>query len=64
MTLRDYAINKHGQVDDYPYGGGAGMVLMVEPIAKAIIRNLTKESGPIMKSYILTPDGETFPISK
>jgi tRNA (guanine37-N1)-methyltransferase len=34
--LRDWAINKHGQVDDYQYGGGAGMVIMCEPLANAI----------------------------
>ena len=34
--LRDYAINKQRQVDDYQYGGGAGMVLMIEPIDKCI----------------------------
>ena len=35
-SLRDWAINKHGQVDDYQYGGGAGMVMMCEPLANAI----------------------------
>ncbi|MFK7923574.1 MAG: tRNA (guanosine(37)-N1)-methyltransferase TrmD [Bacteroidia bacterium] len=56
--LRDYAINKHKQVDDYPYGGGAGMVLMVEPVANCI-RALQAE-----RSYdeviFMTPDGERF----
>ncbi len=56
--LRDYALNKHKQVDDYPYGGGAGMVLMVEPVANCI-RALQAE-----RSYdeviFLTPDGKTF----
>ena len=56
--LREYAINKHGQVDDYPYGGGAGMVLMVEPMAK-VIRALQKERDYDEVIY-LTPDGETF----
>lgn len=55
--LRDYAQNKHKQVDDYPYGGGAGMVLMVEPVANCI-RGLQAE-----RSYdeviFLTPDGQT-----
>jgi tRNA (guanine37-N1)-methyltransferase len=36
INLRDYALNKYGKVDDYPFGGGAGMVLMCEPIGKAI----------------------------
>jgi tRNA (guanine-N1)-methyltransferase len=35
-NLRDWAINKHGQVDDYQYGGGAGMVMVCEPLANAI----------------------------
>jgi len=56
--LRDYSENKHRQVDDYPFGGGAGMVLKVEPVANCI-RALQKE-----RSYdeviFLTPDGETF----
>ncbi|HMT36839.1 MAG TPA: tRNA (guanosine(37)-N1)-methyltransferase TrmD, partial [Chitinophagaceae bacterium] len=34
--LRQFAINKHGQVDDMQYGGGAGMVIMCEPLSKAI----------------------------
>ncbi|MCK5366957.1 MAG: tRNA (guanosine(37)-N1)-methyltransferase TrmD, partial [Cyclobacteriaceae bacterium] len=36
--LRDYAINKQRQVDDYQFGGGAGMVLMIEPIDKCILK--------------------------
>ena len=36
INLRDFAINAHGQTDDYQYGGGAGMVMMCEPIANAI----------------------------
>src|SRR5690606_19337110 len=35
-SLRDYADNKHRSVDDYPYGGGSGMVMQVEPFAKCI----------------------------
>ncbi len=56
--LRDYGINKHRQVDDYPYGGGAGMVLMVEPVAK-VIRSLQAERTYDEIIY-LSPDGETF----
>ena len=41
-SLRDYAKNKYRQIDDYPFGGGAGMVLMIEPIAKCI-ENLQKQ---------------------
>jgi len=35
-NLRKWAINKHGQIDDYQYGGGAGMVMMCEPLTNAI----------------------------
>lgn len=56
--LRDYAINKHKQIDDYSFGGGAGMVLRVEPIAQCI-RKLQSERTYDEVIY-LTPDGETF----
>jgi len=54
--LRDYATNKYRQIDDYPYGGGAGMVLMVEPVARCI-RALQAERTYDEVIY-LTPDGE------
>lgn len=54
--LRDYAINKHGQLDDYVFGGGAGMVLRVEPIA-AWIDELQAQRTYDAIIY-LTPDGE------
>jgi tRNA (guanine37-N1)-methyltransferase len=56
--LRDYAINKHKQIDDYSFGGGAGMVLRIEPIAQCI-RKLQSERDYDEIIY-LTPDGETF----
>ena len=56
--LRDYAINKHGQVDDMQYGGGAGMVMMCEPLAK-VIEHLKAEREYDEIIY-LTPDGETY----
>ncbi|GAB3635773.1 tRNA (guanosine(37)-N1)-methyltransferase TrmD [Hymenobacter arcticus] len=55
-NLRDYAINKHGQLDDYVFGGGAGMVLRVEPIA-AWIDELQAQRTYDAIIY-LTPDGE------
>ena len=55
--LRDRAINKHGQIDDYVFGGGAGMVLRVEPIA-AWIDELQAQRGYDAIIYV-TPDGET-----
>ena len=57
-NLREYAQNKHRQVDDYPYGGGAGMILMVEPVANCI-RHLESKRTYDEKIF-LTPDGETF----
>lgn len=55
INLRDYAINKYGTVDDYQYGGGAGMVLMCEPIAKCIDQ-LQAERNYDEVIY-MTPDG-------
>jgi tRNA (guanine37-N1)-methyltransferase len=57
-NLRKWAINKHGQVDDYQYGGGAGMVMMCEPLANAI-EELQKEK-PFDEIIYMTPDGTTF----
>jgi len=56
-NLRQWAINEYGQVDDYQYGGGAGMVMMCEPLAKAI-EQLQKERSYDEVIY-LTPDGIT-----
>jgi len=56
-NLRDYTTNKYRQVDDYQYGGGAGMVLMPEPIDKCISKlKFEREYDDII---YLTPDGET-----
>lgn len=56
-NLRQWAVNEYGQVDDYQYGGGAGMVMMCEPLVKAI------ESLKAERAYdeiiYLTPDGAT-----
>ena len=54
--LRKWAVNEYGQVDDYQYGGGAGMVMLCEPLAKAI-EELSKEKAYDEIIY-LTPDGE------
>jgi len=55
-NFRDYSLDKHGRVDDYPYGGGAGMVLMCEPIFRAIEAIRTDDSVVIMMS----PSGTVF----
>ncbi|SKB93132.1 tRNA (guanosine(37)-N1)-methyltransferase TrmD [Dyadobacter psychrophilus] len=54
--IRDYSVNKHRTIDDYAFGGGAGMVLQIEPIARCI-RGLQKERDYDEIIY-LTPDGE------
>jgi tRNA (guanine37-N1)-methyltransferase len=54
--LRKWAVNDYGQVDDYQYGGGAGMVMMCEPLTKAI-EELSTETNYDEIIY-LTPDGE------
>jgi tRNA (guanine37-N1)-methyltransferase len=55
--LRDWAINKHKQIDDEPYGGGAGMVMMIEPIDKCI--SDLKSEREYDEVIYLTPDGVT-----
>lgn len=54
--LRDYALNKYRSVDDYPYGGGAGMVMMAEPIAECISRLTSDRTYD--EVIFLTPDGQ------
>jgi tRNA (guanine37-N1)-methyltransferase len=56
--LRKWAVNEYGQVDDYQYGGGAGMVMMCEPLAKAI--DELKAERNYDEIIYLTPDGQTF----
>lgn len=61
--LRNWAVNEYGQVDDYQYGGGAGMVMMCEPLANAI-EELSSAKTPGLPAggfdeiIYLTPDGE------
>ena len=57
-NLRDYTNYKHGQVDDYQFGGGAGLVMMAEPLVNAI-EKLKKETSYDEVIY-LTPDGDNF----
>ncbi len=56
-NLRDYSKNKYKQVDDYQYGGGAGMVIMAEPIDKCISK--LKAERTYDEIIYLTPDGKT-----
>lgn len=56
--LREYGLNKHKQVDDYQYGGGAGMVLMIEPIINCI--EDLKSQRTYDEIIYTTPDGKRF----
>lgn len=56
-NLRQWAVNEYGQVDDYQYGGGAGMVMMCEPLANAI--EFLQKERKYDEIVYLTPDGIT-----
>ena len=61
--LRDYTTDRHRQIDDYPYGGGGGMVLKPEPIFRcieAIQEEAAREGRKIDEVIYLTPDGQVF----
>ncbi len=64
-NLRDYTLDKHKKVDDRPYGGGPGMVLMVEPVCR-MIESLEKQGRASYHKVLLTPQGRTFrqPVAK
>lgn len=56
-NFRDFAVNKHGHVDDYPYGGGAGMLLRVEPIVECL-ESIDKDSET--RIILMDPTGQPF----
>jgi tRNA (guanine37-N1)-methyltransferase len=58
FNLRKWAVNEYGQVDDYQYGGGAGMVMMCEPLANAI--DELNNQYHYDEIIYTTPDGEMF----
>jgi len=57
-NLRDYSTNNYKQIDDYQFGGGAGMVMMIEPIDKCISE--LKSERDYDEIIYMTPDGKTF----
>ena len=59
INIRDYTLERHGQVDDYPYGGGAGMVMQAEPIYRAY-EALTERIGKRPRVIYMTPQGQVF----
>lgn len=59
INIRDYANNKHMKVDDYPYGGGAGLVMQAEPVCAAYDA-LVESIGKKPRVVYMTPQGYTF----
>jgi tRNA (guanine37-N1)-methyltransferase len=57
LNIRDYTLNKHKKVDDYPYGGGAGMVMAPQPIVDCIRKAKETNKGKVI---FLGPRGKTF----
>ena len=62
--LRDFATDKHRTVDDYPYGGGPGMILKPEPIFRAVDQILEKNPEASPKIIFMTPQGEPYTQAK
>jgi tRNA (guanine37-N1)-methyltransferase len=58
VNIRDFASGPHRQVDDYPFGGGAGMVLKPEPVFRAV--DALKEDGEPRRVVLLSPQGRPF----
>ena len=59
INIRDYSTNKHNRVDDYPYGGGAGMVMQPMPVYDAW-KDLTERIGKKPRVLFMTPQGKPF----
>lgn len=57
-NIRDYSLDKHKRVDDYPFGGGAGMVMKIEPIARCIEKLKSERNYDAV--LFMAPDGKTF----
>ena len=59
VQIRDFAFNKHRQVDDYPYGGGQGMVMQAEPIFLAY-ESVCRGSSKKPRTIYMSPQGKVF----
>lgn len=59
VNIRDYSENKHQKVDDYPYGGGAGMLMQAQPVYDAW-RSVVERIGKKPRCVYVTPQGRTF----
>ena len=63
INIRDFSTNKHMKVDDYPYGGGAGMVMQAEPVYlsyKSVADDIINRTGKKPRVVYLTPQGKVF----
>ena len=59
VNIRDYTLERHGKVDDYPYGGGAGMVMQPGPVCDSY-EDLCRKIGKRPRVLYMTPQGQTF----
>lgn len=59
VNIRDYSVTGNGRIDDYPYGGGAGMVMQAEPVYRAYV-DLVERIGSRPRLIYLTPQGRVF----
>lgn len=59
VNIRDFSVNKHNRVDDYPYGGGAGMVMQAEPVYLAY-ESVAKRTGGTPRVLYMSPQGRVF----
>ena len=59
VNIRDFAFNKHQKVDDYPYGGGAGMLMQAEPVHLAW-QSIAEKIGKNPRTIFLPPQGKVF----
>jgi tRNA (guanine37-N1)-methyltransferase len=60
VDLRDFAVDSYGSVDDYPYGGGPGMVMMAPPVVEAVESVRTQEEAGEVPVILLSPAGRRF----
>jgi len=59
VNIRDYALNKHARADDYPYGGGVGMVMTAQPVYGAYLSVMERAAAGTKVVY-MTPQGKRF----
>jgi tRNA (guanine37-N1)-methyltransferase len=60
VNLRDFAVDKHGSIDDYPYGGGPGMVMIAPPVVDAVESVRTAEEAEEVPVILMSPAGRRF----